>query len=309
MLSQPAVTPSITSSTVHLLSLGFTASYVGSLYVAQHVFAPLVARRRPSAPPSSASSPAHAPSLAPSSRDHPTTIRLRMSAVGLSTLLSLSGVQYAVKKTSSLSWADSLLPALRLLGIPAQLSDIPTHPLSYALAPTLLLGPLAAMALDGSLPGQRNWIPEFGLVEARNYVVGPVTEELVFRSAVLAVSTLGGLSFRSLVFGTPLWFGIAHAHHALETFNRNGQTRAAAVQALAACAFQLTYTTLFGWFASYLFVKTGSVVPPLAAHVFCNTMGIYLPSTAAARHPRHKRLISAAYVTGVVGFVLGLRAF
>ena len=52
--------------------------------------------------------------------------------------------------------------------------------------------------------------------------------------------------------------------------------------------FQLGYTTLFGWFAAYLFVRTGSVLPPLVPHVFCNVMGIYLPSTALARHPEHK---------------------
>ena len=66
--------------------------------------------------------------------------------------------------------------------------------------------------------------------------------------------------------------------------------------------FQISYTTLFGWFASYLFLRTGecccralsqklragSVLPPLASHVFCNIMGIYLPTTAIQRHPSHK---------------------
>ena len=52
--------------------------------------------------------------------------------------------------------------------------------------------------------------------------------------------------------------------------------------------FQLSYTTLFGWFASYLFVRTGSIVPPLLSHMFCNYMGIYFPSTAVRRHPTWK---------------------
>ena len=29
----------------------------------------------------------------------------------------------------------------------------------------------------------------------------------------------------------------------------------------------------------------GSILPPLAAHVFCNWMGIYMPTTASKRHP------------------------
>ena len=62
-----------------------------------------------------------------------------------------------------------------------------------------------------------------------------MTEELVFRSTILAASLLGGLSTRSLVFGTPLWFGIAHAHHALEVWRQGGKTTQAAIQASAGC--------------------------------------------------------------------------
>jgi prenyl protein peptidase len=57
----------------------------------------------------------------------------------------------------------------------------------------------------------------------------------VFRSTILAVSILGGLSTRSLIFGTPLWFGLAHVHHAHEVWVRGGRTRQAAIQALAGC--------------------------------------------------------------------------
>jgi prenyl protein peptidase len=61
-------------------------------------------------------------------------------------------------------------------------------------------------------------------------------------------------------------------------YKRNGADRAAAIQAIAmSCkftssldpfrelggidetVFQLTYTTLFGWFASYLFLRTGQL--------------------------------------------------
>ena len=62
-----------------------------------------------------------------------------------------------------------------------------------------------------------------------------MTEELVFRSTVLSVSLLGGLSSSSLIFGTPLWFGLAHAHHALETWRIGGKTQRAALQAAVGC--------------------------------------------------------------------------
>ena len=128
-------------------------------------------------------------------------------------------------------------------------------------------------------------------------IQGPLTEELVFRSTILSISLLGRFSIRSLIFGTPFWFGLAHAHHALEVYRKAGGGRDAAVQAIGGCrmflqsldalefeidscllvfgnersrcetltqtvVFQLMYTTLFGWFASYLFLRTGEFGVP-----------------------------------------------
>lgn len=75
---------------------------------------------------------------------------------------------------------------------------------------------------------------------------------MVFRSTILAVSLLGRLSLKSLIFGTPMWFGIgtlnsllefnisldvnlfwvAHAHHGFEMYKKNGRNGAAALQAI-----------------------------------------------------------------------------
>jgi hypothetical protein len=43
---------------------------------------------------------------------------------------------------------------------------------------------------------------------------------------------------------------------------------------LVVLVFQLVYTTLFGWYASYLFLRTGSILPPILSHIFCNIMGL-----------------------------------
>jgi prenyl protein peptidase len=67
---------------------------------------------------------------------------------------------------------------------------------------------------------------------------------------------------------------IAHLHHAWDNYNRMGRTRQALQNAVLASLFQFTYTTLFGWYASYLFVRTGSVWPSILNHSFCNMMGI-----------------------------------
>ena len=38
--------------------------------------------------------------------------------------------------------------------------------------------------------------------------------------------------------------------------------------------FQFTYTTLFGWYAAFLYLRTGSLPGVILAHSFCNWMGL-----------------------------------
>ncbi|WWC85624.1 uncharacterized protein L201_000489 [Kwoniella dendrophila CBS 6074] len=330
----------ITPSTAHTLSFLATTSYVGSLYLSQKLFNPKTPKQAKAKPINSNHDDGSAiPPISstddgdigyegngpkPGSRDHPETMKRRMIAVIISTTLSLSSVYLTIKSLAKYSGnRSSIIQSLTLLGLRLpnnnDNSKLLYQILPWTLAPILMTGPLFAMLLDDDLPliGNRyhgegllqklgRGYREFGLMELRNYAVGPITEELVFRSSILSVSILGGLSFSSMVFGTPLWFGIAHAHHALETFRKNGSTKHAAIHAILGCLFQLSYTTLFGWFASYLYLRTGSVLPPLTSHIFCNVMGIYLPSTAIARQPKRRYLIWGSYLAGIAGFVWGL---
>lgn len=89
--------------------------------------------------------------------------------------------------------------------------------------------------------------------------------------------------------------------------------------------FQLTYTTLFGWHCSYLFLRTGSFFPPLTAHIFCNFMGVPELPDHLKQHPRrkygarllhseaespdidsHSSVILVMYFAGVAAFVCSL---
>lgn len=38
--------------------------------------------------------------------------------------------------------------------------------------------------------------------------------------------------------------------------------------------FQLLYTSLFGFFAAFVFLRTGNLFAAIAAHTFCNFMGL-----------------------------------
>lgn len=100
-----------------------------------------------------------------------------------------------------------------------------------------------------------------------------MTEEFVFRACMIATLHQAKYSTRYLVFVSPLYFGIAHLHHAWDNYHRMGRTRQALQNAVFTSLFQFLYTTLFGWYASYLFIRTGSVWPPVLNHSFCNMMG------------------------------------
>lgn len=86
--------------------------------------------------------------------------------------------------------------------------------------------------------------------------------------------------------------------------------------------FQLGYTTVFGFHCAFLFLRTGSVYPPLMSHVFCNFMGLPDLGNEVKVFPRRKlskwiwleqksMLIDAdlicIYVLGIAGYVYGLR--
>lgn len=95
------------------------------------------------------------------------------------------------------------------------------HVLPAVLSPllltsTLFLGPLYVCFLDQELPGQRmfnystmvraRWDNVWGL---RNYVVGPLTEEVVFRACILSLHYFAGIKNKALlVFATPVYFGV-----------------------------------------------------------------------------------------------------
>jgi len=64
-------------------------------------------------------------------------------------------------------------------------------------------------------------------------------------------------------------------------------------------SFQLCYTTLFGWFATWVFIATNR--PAVLSHMFCNLMG-FPPFSAMAAHP-HNVLLLLTTAAGIIGFL------
>lgn len=98
----------------------------------------------------------------------------------------------------------------------------------------------------------------------------PLTEELTFRSLLIPLHL--SLPPTRIILLTPLYFAIAHVHHFYEYTLTHPHTPL--LPALLRSLFQFAYTTVFGWFATFVFLRTGSLPAVVLAHAFCNWSGL-----------------------------------
>ena len=141
----------------------------------------------------------------------------------------------------------------------------------------------------------------------RNLVIAPVSEEIVFRSLTIPLFLLARMSPTRIVFLTPLVFGLAHVHHLVEFLQsrtpegRRFPSLPIWINGIVRSLFQFTYTSLFGFFAAFVFLRTGNIWAVIIAHGFCNRMGVprlwgrvgqyqdYIPISAKANISPGKR--------------------
>lgn len=273
-------------------------------------------------------------------KDDKVVVKSRLRVASAVTLTSLLATCETIRRSAfpDQSVFFGTLASLRLIGIPLPVpsflhnNGLPFQPsitlytlhhilpsiiLPLTLTSTLFFGPLLVTGLNESLIGQR-YTPSIkaafkehlaNIWGVRNYIIGPLTEEIVFRGCMVSLHALTGFKKSVLIFATPLYFGLAHLHHAYEGYVKGGRTRQALKRSLAISLMQLTYTSLFGWYANFLFLRTNSLLAPLVAHIFCNVMGLPNPVEAARLYPQHKWKIYLAHITGVVGFAYSLIPF
>jgi prenyl protein peptidase len=164
---------------------------------------------------------------------------------------------------------------LKLMGLwPLSLIDIVK---AVFLTAVLFTGPLYERGIVEG--GWKDWITGRSVKEIlgswigwRNYVAGPITEELVFRSALIPLHLLAKTTPSQIVFLTPLYFGIAHIHHFYEFTLTHPHTPL--LPALLRSIIQFSYTSIFGFYATFMYLRTGSLVAVIAAHSLCNWCGL-----------------------------------
>ncbi|XP_020239361.1 CAAX prenyl protease 2 isoform X2 [Cajanus cajan] len=128
----------------------------------------------------------------------------------------------------------------------------------------------------------------------RNYVVAPITEELVFRACMIPLLLCGGFKAYSVILLCPIFFSLAHLNHFVEIYTKQNYRIMKAVMIIG---LQLGYTVVFGSYASFLFIRTGHLIAPLVAHIYCNFMGL------PALYSQKSGFVSVTFIIGFLGFL------
>lgn len=223
-------------------------------------------------------------------RNHPVTVRRRIAAILCVSLLA--PVYVWAWSSHSGDGGEQLWRVLgwRLEG------------LLWAVASPLLLvlmaylGPIVQLLSEGENPFDVS--QERSDISARNYIVAPFCEEFVFRACMVPL-LLPHLGVFWTILLCPLFFGVAHLHHFFEWL-WNGDT--SIVEAVVGLIAQVGYTSIFGMFSAFLFVRTGHLVSPVLAHALCNMLGLP-PVDRLMKHP-HRVALATLYVVGLLTFIL-----
>lgn len=78
-------------------------------------------------------------------------------------------------------------------------------------------------------------------------------------------------SVTKTIFLSPVIFGLAHFHHFYEF--RITHPHVPVTTGLLRSLLQFSYTSLFGAYATFLLLRTGSLLAIFVVHAFCNSMG------------------------------------
>ncbi|XXQ37745.1 Farnesylated proteins-converting enzyme 2 [Plasmodiophora brassicae] len=243
------------------------------------------------------------------SRDHPDVVVRRIVSVSVvSSLAPLALLACA-------SHQDGSPPFSAWMGLPfttsSPLSWLAAVTLPLAVTASLFLGPIVQESLEyqslqswAAVGIATLWAPSQRLLRVRNLIVGPFCEEWVFRATMCSLMYGTGWSLTPMVLVPPVLFGLAHVHHLIDMVRSRGMSLA---QGTAAVVVQLTYTTAFGVYACFIFIRTGHFISCFLCHAFCNLMGFPdLSWVSDEKHRRHRALLIVSYVSGIIIFSVSL---
>ena len=190
-----------------------------------------------------------------------------------------------------------LLMGLRLNGMLVNGFLIPTM-----VVLTLFLGPAVAMVLE---TGVLNAIIHRNMMASiRDLIVAPWTEELCFRAGLISYMAITDHPDWYILWFSPMVFGFSHVHHMYDlVYHKKLHINSAFFVLLV----QFAYTTLFGWFAALIFLKSGSIMAVTVAHAWCNLFGF--PRFSDILYYKYRKVVIFAYISGIAAFPFVLRTW
>ncbi|KAG0671169.1 hypothetical protein C6P45_001182 [Maudiozyma exigua] len=282
------------------------------------------------------------------SRDDPRVIKSRMRKISILTIFNIFFIPLLQKlfgaNDSNKTYIDYLMelgivPGRQFTGVWNIILYFKNCYESILLICQLFIGPLSDsllyhLAINGSGLGPMidSIYSLFNTIwNIRNYIFAPITEEIFYTSFLItSYQTLfkdGTISFKRYLFEPPLYFGIAHAHHAYETYNKskligNGPS---IITIGISTLFQMSYTYIFGILTNFIFIITsGNLWSCIILHSICNIMGFpggselqfHYSVIKPLRDTRSIRLLSiwnkiyiGLLLLGIILFVKGLNNF
>lgn len=221
----------------------------------------------------------------------PSTIFRRLISVSIATCISIAIVYFYSRHHSNKSWIQLIL-SFRLRKL--KIKDVVWPVIITA---TIFLGPivdeiLSRRWLSFSLPAVWRSRPNLWTF-LRNWLLGPLLEEIVFR-CVNCTLLSNDLPTHYNVIISGLLFGAAHFHPQIMQHVFLDMERQIFVDSL----IQFLYTSAFGMYVATIFMKTRSLWPAAAVHIFCNIMG--LPSGDIMR----TKWMKLATTSGIAAWLL-----
>ncbi|XP_073999411.1 ras converting CAAX endopeptidase Sras [Rhodnius prolixus] len=232
-------------------------------------------------------------------RDHPSTVKRRFLSV---LLVALVSPLFVLSFSCSRYGNESQYNLWELLGLrTAGLLMACTVPLMLTMI--LFLGPLAIQKQSGTwmlYSEPMYWINNLKNIHwLRDHIVAPLSEELTFRACMIPL-LVSCFRPHNAVFICPVFFGVAHIHHIYERLKSGFDLKSA----LLLSGFQVLYTTIFGAYSAYLFLRTGHFVAPFIVHAFCNHMGFPDFSEVIKYNEPKRTLTLGICVVGLISWCL-----
>lgn len=225
----------------------------------------------------------------PSGRDDPRVIKRRMKSISGVMIINMIVVPLLIRNLRSTIDDRSFKDAFLDMGlIPGRYRDGHWDLITYirdvgksmALVALLYVGPLTDSLLYYVCVPDKFVLKDikdeiFSIWGIRNYLFAPLTEEFFYTSMLmntyLSLYPNEKLTYKILIWRTPLFFGLAHMHHAYEMYQ---QGTSSLPTICMNTIIQTIYTTLFGSLTNYAFLRTGgNLWSCVVLHSLCNYFG------------------------------------